>query len=58
MESELFEQAIDILTNDDKIKKKVFDPIRRRILPYVLTWIIFNFILILLILNILYKLNT
>jgi hypothetical protein len=49
MEDDLTEQALEFLLENDTLQKKVIEPIKRKVFPYVLCIAFFNIMLFILV---------
>jgi hypothetical protein len=47
MSEDFTEQALDIFLENDTLHKKVIEPIKRKVYPYVISILLFNVILFL-----------
>jgi len=54
---DIIDQALDMLYEDENIKEKIIKPVKKKAYPYLLGGAIFNFVILILLLFIVFKIN-
>jgi len=55
---DIIDQMLDMLYEDENIKEKIIKPVKKKAYPYLLGGAIFNFIILILLLFIAFKINS